>query len=306
MKKVFGILLLLVTLFLTGCDSACVIETTDSSGTATVMNVSKTEDAEEVVKVISVLNGKKPLEDTDLGFRAVKCTAKISLELIGKGEAKGNKILFHMNSSLEADIEEQEAFADVNLSFSYAEKTGTSTTNEELSLKGTAYADALNAYVDGTLKYNGNSQTIKNRISMDEIKTIIGSMGNGSTLDLEDFDLPDLSTDAQVKAFVEKYGITISATSKNTITFKASVPLDEQADAEAAELFLEMDVNTMLPKSLKLNASDAVNELVGDSFSAKCLLELKFSYGDFKVKTLTDEQKSSYNVLPLDDFEFGL
>lgn len=306
-KKILVLFMMLFTLFLSSCDSACSIETTDADGNVVTMDVTKTEDKEEVAKVISALSNVEVEEDET--YTSTRATISSSMDFKGKNTYAGNSFGYSAKVSLESN-EEAQMHAGVDFSLKYALTSNEETLKNTISLEGDIYSDLENLYIKGTAKHNNGTLELKNKASITEIISgLEGMLGNVDTMLPSvdtDMTLPDLSTNEDILNFIEEYGITISSTTGSTITFKMNVAakdLDETIESDAKlVIYVTLDIKKMLPVGFKIDASAMLDELKKeqqDIASIKFTFEVKLEYGTFEIETLSDSSKHIRNLICL-------
>ena len=308
-KLLVAVLMMVFTFTLASCDKSCNLEYTDENGETTSLKVQATEDKEEVYEVVSALNSYAATKD-EVTFKKIGVSVNVNAEM----KAEGMDLKADAKAKLEIS-DAMKAYANVDASFKFVQSIADQSMTMEGSVDGDAYLDETGAYLDldMSMKQNGveSSNSMKNMIPFEVISGMLEDMmGDMGSMDsaMPDIEIPDLSAKDEVLAFIETYGITISATSKSTITFKISAPVAELSE-EAAEMFADskidvyftLDINNMMPVSFEINADSLFADLkeAGQINSGKLTFKVNLTYGNGDVKTLTDAQKGEFTVLPM-------
>lgn len=308
-KLLVAVLMMVFTFTLASCDKSCKLEYTDENGESTSLKVQATEDKEEVYEVVSALNSYAATKD-EVTFKKIGVSVNVNAEM----KAEGVDLKANAKANLEVS-DAMQAYANVDASFKFVQSFDDQSMTMEGSVDGDAYLDETGAYLDldMSMKQNGveSSNSMKNMIPFEVISGMLEDMmGDMGSMDsaMPDIEIPDLSAKDEVLAFIETYGITISATSKSTITFKISAPVAELSE-DAAEMFADskidvyftLDINNMMPVSFEINADSLFADLkeAGQINSAKLTFKVNLTYGNGDVKTLTDAQKGEFTALPM-------
>lgn len=318
MKKIKRIMFAFITmaiLMLTSCSVPCELNYTNSEGELVELNVKPTDDKEEVYEAINAL-GK--IEDENIGeYKSVR----ISMDTLLLIKDDDNLIDFKLDAELEMN-DQLNMYADLELKAKYDLNFGYGFTQaKEMYIDGDVYTDSENIYLDLDTKDNGSEVEMKNKMAFDEAQKMLGSLMGSFDFDetIPSFDsditsIPSVDfskygeTKEEILKFIEENNITIAKTSKSSITFKTSISGEElELDTDdTLDLFFEIDVKTMLPVSIKIEANKVMKALKEeeDLKKAKFEFEMEFEYGNFAIETLKESEKDDY--VDFSDFTSGI
>lgn len=318
MKKIKRIMFAFITmaiLMLASCSTPCELNYTNSEGELVELNVKPTDDKEEVYEAINAL-GK--IEDENTGeYKSVR----ISMDTLLLIKDADNLIDFKLDAELEMN-DQLNMYADLELKAKYDLNFGYGFTQaKEMYIDGDVYTDSENIYLDLDTKDNGSEVEMKNKISFTDAQEMLGGLMGGFDFSetIPSFDsnitsIPSLDfseygeTKEEILKFIEENNITIAKTSKSSITFKISISGEElELDTDdTLDLFFEIDVKTMLPVSIKIEANKVMKALKEeeDLKKAKFEFEMEFEYGNFAIETLKESEKDDY--VDFSDFTSGI
>ena len=341
MKKLlmsFALLGLGVTA-LTACgDTPNKVEIVNEDGTTETLTITATKDKEKVAKAMNVVTqieaeeAPKALEVSLKGNLAYQAGGSVSQNVMGENYTVSMDMSLNgkLDSTVKVQLDTENPLnslfsAKLNLSADASMKMSMAgeaeTQKMSMSVNGNAYKDAENIYVDYEYKANDGSDDIsdsaKVKATLEEVMMMVESMmgefdfGFGNIETPETPEMPELS----VEEMVEAYGITITATTADSITFgfvfdeaDLGQDIDGNADNNLELITLSMTLNTKykvpsamkikadaLLKAIDLNTTTGMSEMGLKLKDKKATLSLEYSMKfDAKVDTLTEAQKAEY------------
>ncbi len=327
---------------LTACgDTPNKVEIVNEDGTTETLTVEATKDATKVVKALNAVaqieaeEAPKALEVSLKGNLAYQMGGSVSQNV--KGENYTISMDMSLNGKLDSTVKVQldaenplnSLFsAKLNLSAGASMKMsmdGEAVTRKmSMSVNGNAYKDAENIYVDYEFKANDGSDDVsdsaKVKATLEEAMMMVESMmgefdfGFGNIEAPETPEMPEMP-ELSVEEMVEAYGITITATTADSITFgfvfdetDLGQDIDGNADNNLELMTLSMTLNTkyMVPSAMKIKADNLLKNVdlssaMGETMPGielkvkKATFSLEYSMKfDTKVDTLTEAQKAEY------------
>lgn len=303
MNKIRKFLVLALMLVFAGtlasCEKNCELKYTDENGEAVSVTVAPTEDKEEVYTAITALSSYAATKEEEVNFETIGVSLNLNLEMKNEMVNLSAKLNSNVDVSTEGNV-----YGKVDLSANYSVTMMGQSQTQSMSFDGDVYADATGAYINAEVKSGDSKSTMKNSITMLQLmqmlEEVMGSFEHEDMLPNGGLtEMPDLTDKTEALAFIEEYGVTISATSKSTVTFKIAVPMSEidatLGDA-TVDVYVELDVNKFMPVSLEFNADSMMKSLKdsGTISSGKFSFKISLKYGNYNVKTLTDTQKAEY------------
>lgn len=326
---------------LTACgDTPNKVEIVNEDGTTETLTITATKDKEKVAKAMNAVTqieaeeAPKALEVSLKGNLDYQMGGSVSQNV--KGENYTMSMDMSLNGKLDSTVKVQldaenplnSLFsAKLNLSAGASLKMsmdGEAVTKKmSMSVNGNAYKDAENIYVDYEYKANDGSDNIsdsaKVKASLEEVMMMVESMmgefdfGFGNIEAPETPEMPEMPE--SVEEMVEAYGITITATTADSITFgfvfdetDLGQDIDGNADNNLELITLSMTLNTKykVPSAMKIKADNLLKNVdlssaMGEKMPGtelkvkKATFSLEYSMKfDTKVDTLTEAQKAEY------------
>jgi len=324
---------------LTACgDTPNKVEIVNEDGTTETLTITATKDKEKVAKAMNAVTqieaeeAPKALEVSLKGNLGYQMGGSVSQNVMGENYTISMDMSLNgkLDSTVKVQLDEDNPLnslfsAKLNLSADASMKmsmAGESETQKmSMSVNGNAYKDSENIYVDYEYKANDGSDNIsdsaKVKATLEEVMMMVESMmgefdfGFGNIEAPETPEMPELS----VEEMVEAYGITITATTADSITFgfvfdeaDLGQDIDGNADNNLELITLSMTVNTkyMVPSAMKIKADNLLKNVDLSSAMGEAMpgMELKIKKATFsleysmkfdaKVDTLTEAQKAEY------------
>lgn len=309
MKFLLFALISMVTITLVGCNAPCEVEYTNEEGQLVTLNVKPTEEKEEVYEAINALDNisAEEIEETK--------SIKLNMNAVVLIEDEDNLIDVKLGTKLEMNDKAQ-IYANIDMAAKYDLNFGIGFTQSgDTAIAGDVYTDSNNMYFNLVTKEDGKREEMKNKMSLAEALERLESLASNfgfdsllpdmgatyleSSMNIPGLDISELGKNKeQALAYIEEHNIAIVATSKKTITFKVSLSGEElgmEADS-AVDIIFGLDVNTLMPVSLEIDADEMMKTLKKEEGlkKAKFSFKMEIKYGDFEIKTLKDSEKDDY------------
>ncbi len=323
---------------LTSCgDKPNEIEIVNEDGTTEKVSVEATKDQAKVAKALNAVAQKEAEKEVSSIEVALKGNVEYAYSsTVSYGDqtiTSSTSLSAKANAVVKVEIDKENplnslASAKGSAELNMTVKAASDSITMKYKASGNAYLDGAYGYADYSVETNAMGQTStdsgKYKVTYEQlyskIQEVIEQITSGQFpgADTPSIDLP--SNVMTVEEAVEAYGITITGTSADTITFGLVLDenalgqdLDGNADTNLELITVSLTWNTvyMVPSQVKVDAGDVLKyvelptsdnplDKLGEVKVTKSSLNFEYSMKfNSKVDKLTDAQKAEYTETTL-------